>query len=160
MAREKEGPRKDEKVGEKVKSRNISDEERQAIFSRGQFKTIVEKDAYYDEHDVTVIALERVGTKYIWGLVCHLNDQGNLEPNYWVGSFEKDRCQVYDGQRWDLVNMNSKYRIEKRERQTRRQDAERQAWYECESRARQECAEIMAKWDSENPSPKDPLTTA
>jgi len=142
-----------------TRSRNITDEERQTILVRGEFKTIVEKDSVYQEHNVTVIALEKIGIKYIWGLVCHLNDDGNLEPNYWLGSFERDKCQVFDSQRWDLVNISRKYRTEKRERLTRRQQAERQAWYECESKAREECAVIMAKWDSENPAPKDPFDT-
>jgi len=138
----------------------MSDEERQAIFSRGEFKTIIQKDSvYYEEHDVTVIALESVGTKYIHGLVCH-KDREKIEPNYWVASFEKANSQIFDGQRWDLVDKSTHYRSQRHDYMRRREEAKRQVWYECESRARQECAEIMAKWDLENPSPKDPFDTA
>jgi len=140
-----------------MNSRNISDEERQQIFDRGVFKTIVRKDPVYEEHDVTVIALESVGTKYIHGLVCHKDDSGKVEPNYWIGSYDKKTVKVFDGQRWDLVDQSRIYATQRREHITKRNDTERQILYECERKAREECYAQMAKWDLENPRPKDPL---
>ena len=141
-----------------MKSRNISDDERQAILAKGDFKTVLERDDRYAEHRPIVVALVSVGTKYIHGIVCHRNDEGKLEPNYWVASFDRSKSQIFDGQRWDLVQKHDEYRAQRHGYQDRREKVSRELWWECETKARREYDAIMAKWDQENPAPKDPFS--
>lgn len=140
-----------------MNSKNISDEERKAIFEKGIFKTVLETNDRYSEHRPIVIAFVKEGTKYIYGLVCHKDDSGKIEPNYWVGAFEKSRTTVFEGQRWDLIDAYREYERAKGEHRDKREHYYRNTWSDLESKVREEHSKIMAQWEQENPEPKNPF---
>jgi hypothetical protein len=89
--------------------------------------------------------------------VCHKDDEGKVNTNYWVAKIDKANAQIFEGQRWDLVDQYYLFMKEKHDYRDKRDRYYRETWYDLEHKAREEHGKIMAQWEQANPEPKDPF---
>jgi len=139
-------------------SRNISMEEAREFAKKGPFKTLLQQDDRYSEHRPVVIAFVKNGTKYIHGVICHRNDEGVIEPHYYVSEFDKSKLiGIHEGQRWDIIDKYHEWYAAKHRHQEERKSAEREIEYREMLAARSKVSAQMATWDKANPAPRNPF---
>jgi len=106
---------------------------------------------------VIIFEVEKIGTKYIHGVIVHKGDQGQTERNYWTAKFAKSEHRFFDGARWDLKAMYEEYVTKKRDYDEKRQDYSRDTEREEHHKMYEVINAKMEQWDRENPEPENPL---
>ena len=127
-----------------------------AIYERGDFRTVLFKNKY-GEPLVDVIALNKIGTKYIRGVYIYRDpDTGTLKPQTcWdLTKIPKENATVLLGQHWELVDQLLVWQRAMSAHREARKKAEREYEYEAREKMREEVDAKMKTWKEANPEPK------
>jgi hypothetical protein len=123
------------------------------VYERGDFRTVLFKNKY-GETCIEVIALHKIGVKYIHGVYIYRDAQ--------TGDFTKipkQGARIYDGQHWELLDQLQAFRVAQSNHRQLKEKTEREFEYEANQKARAEVKEQMTAWNAEHPEPTEPTFT-
>lgn len=130
----------------------------QQVYERGDFRTVLYEGKYGDPH-IEVIALDKIGVKYIRGVYIYRDSQtGEIEPrtSWDFTKIPKEGATIVSGQRWDLLDRLRAWEVVKSNHRQFKEKAERNYEHEATQRARDEVERQMTVWNQLNPEPTFP----
>lgn len=133
----------------------------QKVYERGDFRTVLFRNKY-GETQIEVIALHKIGVKYIRGVYIYRDPQtGEIEPrtSWDFTKIPKEGARIYNGQHWELLDQLRAYDVAKSNHQHLKEKAERNFEYEANQKARAEVEAQMKAWNAEHPEPTEPTFT-
>jgi hypothetical protein len=139
----------------------VEKENLQEVYERGDFRTVLFKNKY-GETRIEVIALHKIGVKYIHGVYIYRDPQtGEIEPrtSWDFTKIPKQGARIYNGQHWELLDQLQAFDVARSNHRQLKEKTEREFEYEANQKARAEVKEQMTAWNAEHPEPTEPTFT-